>query len=140
MFGDLEKTLSAIYREAPNRWHVETDEPRLQRTRSLLRRHSPPSEPGAYLLVLRRGVSAFWFRLHDETTIGRSAERNRLTLAHPWISRTHGKIRRDGLDWLIEDTGARNGMKINGQTKAKHVLRDGDAIHVGIYLLLFIVA
>jgi DNA-binding response OmpR family regulator len=65
-----------------------------------------------------------------EITIGRSPD---CTISIPvrWISRQHALLRRQGGQFLIEDSGSKNGVFVNGQRVLKpRALADGDMIQL----------
>ena len=68
--------------------------------------------------------------LADITSIGRSRE-NDLLLRDPLVSKLHARILRDGNDWVLEDTGSRNGSLVNGVRQTRCLLRHGDRIQIG---------
>ena len=71
--------------------------------------------------------------LHDkeaEITIGRSTD---CTISIPvrWISRLHALLRREGGQFVLEDSGSKNGVFVNGQRVIKpRPLVDGDVIQL----------
>jgi pSer/pThr/pTyr-binding forkhead associated (FHA) protein len=67
-------------------------------------------------------------------TIGRDAESD-LQLNDPSVSRHHATIRRIYTDLYIEDLGSTNGTQLNGRPITKHVLKPGDQLAIGSYLL-----
>ncbi len=81
----------------------------------------------------------------ERVTIGRGADRVALRSADgrsidlrlpgAWLSSQHASIRAVGTDFLIEDSGSRNGTFVNGQRVTSSVLRDGDIVEMGrVYL------
>jgi len=71
--------------------------------------------------------------------IGRQAD-NHLVLRDSRASRNHARILLEGADYLVEDTGSRYGVWVNGRRVERHVLRDGDRIEFGVpdsYQLVF---
>ncbi len=67
-------------------------------------------------------------------TIGRDTESD-LQLNDPSVSRHHATIRRIYTDLYIEDLGSTNGTQLNGRTITKHVLKAGDRLVIGSFLL-----
>ncbi|WP_260294775.1 FHA domain-containing protein [Sedimenticola hydrogenitrophicus] len=67
-------------------------------------------------------------------TIGRDAESD-LQLNDPSVSRHHATIRRIYTDLYIEDLGSTNGTQLNGRAVTKHVLKPGDQLVIGSFLL-----
>ena len=64
--------------------------------------------------------------------IGRSGSCD-LMLADSQISRQHAAIEREGAEFVLVDLGSANGTQVDnvGQRVTRHVLRDGDVIHLG---------
>lgn len=71
-------------------------------------------------------------------TIGRDTESD-LQLNDPSVSRHHATIRRIYTDLYIEDLGSTNGTQLNGRAITKHVLKAGDRLVIGSYLLDMVV-
>jgi pSer/pThr/pTyr-binding forkhead associated (FHA) protein len=70
------------------------------------------------------------------TTIGRDAE-NHIQLNHPMVSRRHSAIHaKDGM-WVIKDLSSTNGVQVNGAPVTNAVLKNGDAIGIGPFYLVF---
>lgn len=67
-------------------------------------------------------------------TIGRDAESD-LQLNDPSVSRHHATVRRIYTDLYIEDMGSTNGTILNGRTVTKHVLKPGDHLSIGSYVI-----
>lgn len=66
-----------------------------------------------------------------ESRLGR-AEDNHIVLAGENVSRQHGRLVLDGDTLVIEDTGSRNGILLNGRRiDGKAILREGDVIEIG---------
>src|SRR6266542_1124587 len=83
----------------------------------------------------------------DEVVIGRSTHRvasretsagvTRLFLRIPGksLSSSHARIVRNGQEWILEDTGSKNGSFLNGVPVEKARVTDGDLIEVGHTIL-----
>lgn len=69
------------------------------------------------------------------TTIGRDESAD-LVINNPAISRVHAKVAHNGQHFVIADF-SRNGMTINGRRVKKAVLREGDVIGLGKFLIWF---
>lgn len=55
------------------------------------------------------------------------------------ISRNHGRIRSDGINFYIEDLKSTNGIRVNGaNVHARQLLADGDRIGIGNHVFLFV--
>jgi DNA-binding NtrC family response regulator len=48
-----------------------------------------------------------------------------------WISSAHAVVRAVAGEWIVEDTGSRNGTYVNGERITSRVLRDGDVVEAG---------
>jgi transcriptional regulator with PAS, ATPase and Fis domain len=53
------------------------------------------------------------------------------------MSSSHAQILRSGATWRLEDSGSRNGTRVNGSQVAHAALRDGDLVEIGHAVLLF---
>ncbi|TWU33804.1 SpoIIE family protein phosphatase [Novipirellula artificiosorum] len=82
--------------------------------------------------------SAERFELQDgETSIGRHPDCHVMVDAGA-VSRYHAKIVRRDNDFLVEDSGSRNGTFLNGQLlTAPEVLREGDRVRISDVELIF---
>ncbi len=47
------------------------------------------------------------------------------------VSRRHAQIRREDLDFIVEDLGSQNGIKVNGLVTRRNLLRDGYSVSFG---------
>ncbi len=65
-----------------------------------------------------------------EVTIGRGGE-NVFALKVDGVSRKHARVFPSDDDWYIEDFGSTNGIKVNGETVNKVLLKNGDVIEIG---------
>ena len=83
----------------------------------------------------------------ERVTIGRGTTRDasracdgrQIDLRVPgrWLSSEHATIRAIGGEWILEDTGSRNGTFVNGVRVSTGVVRDGDVIEAGrVYFML----
>lgn len=104
----------------------------LERTRYL----SEPSEPVAWLVVVRGPRQGTDFPVERVTNIGRALE-NDIVLEDEWVSASHATIRREGKAFFLFDLASRNGTYLNGERVQKALLLDGDEILVGHTLLRF---
>lgn len=86
------------------------------------------------LLIWKEGelIKDQWI-LHDneqDVTIGRSPDCV-ISIPVRWISRLHAVLRRQGGQFVIEDSGSKNGVFVNGQRVIKpRPLTDGDLIQL----------
>lgn len=77
-----------------------------------------------------------WF-LEREAGIGRDAK-NDIHLEDRSVSRFHARLERTSNEYLIIDTGSRNGVAINGRRiESAHPLRPGDRLLLGDVTLTF---
>ncbi len=94
--------------------------------------HAIETHPQSALLILREEeeIRQSWPLEAEETTIGRWPS-NDVVIADRWVSRHHARIMRQGLRYVIEDLGSKNGTFVNGQRLIEpHALEDGDCIQV----------
>ncbi len=92
---------------------------------------------GASLLVTHRGRSVgVWPLEAGRITIGRALE-NDVHLDSDVVSRNHCQVITEGDESTIEDLGSVNGLIVNGHAAKRHLMRDGDRIRVGDFLLLY---
>ena len=68
--------------------------------------------------------------------IGRDAG-NPVQLTRPEVSKQHAFVKRTPQGWLIQDLKSRNGLFVNGKKVQEAVLKDGDRLAVGPYVLVF---
>jgi len=72
----------------------------------------------------------------DRVAIGRLDECE-ICLADANASRRHAAFVREGDDWAIEDLDSTNGTLLNGDPVTRELLRDGDAIEIGVTRLTY---
>ncbi|RJO69649.1 MAG: FHA domain-containing protein [Myxococcales bacterium] len=60
-----------------------------------------------------------------------------IVLDNVLVSRRHAVLVAERGAWRIEDVSGKNGVYVNGEQKERHVLRDGDKIEIGKFLLEF---
>jgi DNA-binding response OmpR family regulator len=95
------------------------------------------------LLIWKEGdlIKDQWI-LNDseqEITIGRSTDCV-VSIPVRWISRMHAVLRRQGGQFVLEDSGSKNGVFVNGQRVIKpRPLNDGDVIQLAPSLELIYV-
>jgi pSer/pThr/pTyr-binding forkhead associated (FHA) protein len=86
-------------------------------------------------------VGQKWFPLDKtETVIGRVSSAD-IVLPATYVSRTEAKIVREGGAYVLENITSRNATVFNGRPircSERQLLRDGDEIRVGDYLLVFL--
>jgi len=84
------------------------------------------------LLIWQEGeiIKEQWGLEDDEILLGRD-ETCQIRLSSRWISRVHGRLRRQGNQYLLEDANSKNGIYVNGQRLYKpHPLVDGDKLQL----------
>ncbi len=62
-------------------------------------------------------------------TVGRLSS-NDIPVPSQRVSRLHAKIRWENNVWVIEDAESLNGLVIHGQLVERHILSNGDRVHV----------
>lgn len=72
----------------------------------------------------------------DEVVIGRDQKAG-LRLEDTTLSRQHARVYSDGAAWIIEDLHTRNGTWVNGVKEYRRILRDGDQLQLGKFVLTF---
>lgn len=73
-----------------------------------------------------------------EVTIGRGEE-NIFVLKADGVSRKHARLFPYDNLWYIEDCGSTNGIRVNGETTSKLMLKDGDEVEIGPLQFDFVV-
>ncbi|MBN1888202.1 MAG: FHA domain-containing protein [Thermoflexales bacterium] len=63
-------------------------------------------------------------------SLGRAPE-NDLVIPSSYVSRQHARIERQGEQYVILDSGGRNGLTVGGARILRHVLADGDMVTIG---------
>lgn len=81
-----------------------------------------------------RNVLFEHFVKKDVVTIGRSEDAD-IPLDSAAVSRLHARIRKQGNTWMIEETGAKNGVFVNGQMITVKPLKHGDSIEIAQHIL-----
>jgi len=96
-----------------------------------------PTARGARFSLV--GVDTVTLGRGDARVATRSGDGRSLDVRLPgkWLSTQHARVRAVGGDFIVEDTGSRNGTFVDGQRIRSHVLRDGDVIEAGrVYLVV----
>ena len=98
---------------------------------------SNSSENPLYILSLLNNelMSSSWKLISGEYNIGRSSSCN-IILDDITVSRKHALISVSNKNVMITDNNSTNGMYINNEIKNDCVLKTGDKIQIGKYLLL----
>jgi hypothetical protein len=99
---------------------------------------SRPEGIKSYLKVLQGPNKGHDYELTDTfNTIGRGDDNN-VIIKDPFISTRHVAIYfSQANEWRITDLGSRNGTLLNGSKVKEFVIRSGDKILLGDYLLQF---
>ncbi len=53
------------------------------------------------------------------------------------VSRRHAQIRREDMDYIVEDLGSQNGIRVNGLATHRNLLRDGYRVSFGSVEFVF---
>ena len=95
------------------------------------------SKPGTLIIMRGPGQLNTMYTLENrEMTIGRSPNCD-IFLNDMTVSRTHAIIQTVGHDYAIRDDGSFNGVWINNENVTQAVLRDGDLVQIGAFVLLY---
>jgi len=91
-------------------------------------------------LTLTKAGETLWSHDYgkDYITIGRHSFAD-VPLDSTMVSRHHAVIRFSAQEggYIVEDAGSSNGVQLNGEDVQKSVLKDGDRIQIGGYLIIF---
>ncbi|MGB5352416.1 MAG: AAA family ATPase [Woeseia sp.] len=68
--------------------------------------------------------------------IGRAPD-NEIYIKSKFVSRHHAQIVSDQRRSLVEDLNSTNGVFMNGKRVARHVLKDGDVVSLGVHELVY---
>ena len=75
--------------------------------------------------------------LRGETLrLGRAPD-NHIVVDDKLVSRSHALMRREGMQYILEDAGTRNGTFVNDRRITRHTLADGDSIRLGQTLFTY---
>lgn len=72
----------------------------------------------------------------DEMTVGRDPKCD-VSLNDMTVSRSHALLQRVGADWTIVDCQSFNGVWVNKRPVEHVMLKDGDVIQIGCFILKF---
>ena len=75
--------------------------------------------------------------LSEPLVIGRSSSSG-ITLDHEGVSRSHAKIQRRALAFVLTDLGSTNGTFVGDRTVLEHRLEDGDRVRIGRSIFKFL--
>ena len=95
------------------------------------------TEEPLYILSLLNNelMSSSWKLINKDYKIGRSSENN-IILDDISVSRKHALLSVKKENIKITDNNSTNGIYINNEIKSDSVLKSGDKIQIGKYLLL----
>jgi transcriptional regulator of acetoin/glycerol metabolism len=61
----------------------------------------------------------------------RAARQLRVSAPDPRMSTTHARLARLGGHWILQDSGSKNGTRVNGAEVERHTLAPGDVVETG---------
>jgi len=89
------------------------------------------------LIIQRKGKPSRVYQVeYKNTLIGRGKD-TQLLLPDISVSRHHARIVNENDAFTIQDLGSQNGTTVNGQRIQSQVLKNGDEIQLGKFMLLF---
>lgn len=98
----------------------------------------PVPEGAARLLIRSEGGREIEHVLSRRTSIGRTPD-NDLQIEAQFISRHHAVIMVGPVHTIIEDLNSTNGVQVNGRRVTRHILKDGDLVHIARLQYRFVV-
>lgn len=99
---------------------------------------SPLSPPGRFALIQVEEVVLGRAEVASATRESTAGVRVlRLGVADPWMSARHAKLSIVLGRWVLEDTGSKNGVRVNGAPVQRVELTDGDVFELGRTFFLF---
>jgi len=95
--------------------------------------------PDVPVLVVRKGaeVGERFYLDRPEVTIGRDPESD-IFLNDVTVSRSHARLSINGSEVQVEDAGSLNGTYVNNVLVDSAILRHGDALQIGRFLMVFL--
>ena len=98
---------------------------------------SNSAEEPLYILSLLNNelMSSSWKLIIKDYYIGRSSENN-IILDDITVSRKHALLSVSNENIKIQDNNSTNGIYVNNEIKNDYILKSGDKIQIGKYLLL----
>lgn len=106
---------------------------RRRRPAQTTRASAPAEAPNLNVYLVQQGNQSVRHEIrHTPCRIGRSSDRNDITLKHPSISRLHAQItvRKDGV-YEITDMESLNGIFVNDRKVKSAPVVEGDVIDIG---------
>ena len=98
----------------------------------------PVPESAARLLIRSEAGREIEHVLSRRTSIGRTPD-NDLQIEAQFISRHHAVIMVGPVHTIIEDLNSTNGVQVNGRRVTRHILKDGDLVHIARLQYRFVV-
>jgi pSer/pThr/pTyr-binding forkhead associated (FHA) protein len=92
-----------------------------------------PRKQAIGLMLIVNGTRTLVDR--DAFVLGRSAREAQLVLRDPGVSRQHAIVERHGAAYVIVDMASTNGVIVNGSRVARAILRSGDMIMIGPFVV-----
>ncbi|MCG3173993.1 MAG: hypothetical protein GMKNLPBB_02210 [Myxococcota bacterium] len=93
--------------------------------------------PRIILLHGRDVIADLYFpQSKQKITLGRQSEAD-IGIPDPEISRIHAVIEQSAGEYVITDANAKNGLVYKRERVARHVLKPGDEIDIGVYTLVY---
>ena len=97
---------------------------------------SAPAAPVAAQPSLMRADGAELALRGETLRLGRAPD-NHIVVDDKLVSRSHALMRREGMQYILEDAGTRNGTFVNDRRITRHTLADGDSIRLGQTLFTY---
>lgn len=92
------------------------------------------------MVVYRNGKQEFCVPIAEAGAgIGRDTG-NEVQLMLPEVSKSHAFVQRTPQGWCVRDLDSRNGLFVNGSKIRETLLKDGDRLMIGPYMLVFEIA
>ena len=97
------------------------------------------SPSGLAMLVVKRGPNAgSWFELDQPVSSAGRHPASDVFLDDVSVSRRHAEFRRESGEYVVVDTGSRNGTYVNRELVESVALAHGDEIQMGKFRLVFL--
>ena len=99
-------------------------------------------EPAPFLERAGDGDGPRLFTLNKPVIIVGRADDSDVRVPANWpggssVSRRHAQIRREDADFIVEDLGSQNGIRVNGLATHRNLLRDGYRVSFGSVEFVF---
>jgi len=96
---------------------------------------APAGLRACFIVMQGREVGRTYELSDGVACLGRSDEVS-IPILDSAVSRRHAEVHSSSLGFVIEDLGSTNGLFVNGERLARHVLRDGDRVQLGAVTVL----